>query len=93
MTNANGEAIYDRAKEHLSTSDAMIVTVRRQLINAAIRLRDEGKVPPNVDNVDLDKVRSASLRLPAGSDWKALSTEALRAVPGKPAVAEVGLIL
>jgi phthalate 4,5-dioxygenase len=93
MTNAAGEAIYDRTKEHLSTSDAMIVTVRRQLINAAIRLRDEGEAPPNVDNVELDKVRSASLRLPAGSDWRTIGAEALRAVPGKPPAAEVGLII
>jgi hypothetical protein len=67
--------------------------VRRQLINAAIRLRDEGEVPPNVDNVELDKVRSASLRLPAGSDWRTLGADALRAVPGTSPAAEVGLII
>ncbi len=93
MTNDKGEAIYDRTKEHLSASDAMIVTVRRQLINAATRLRDEGKVPPNVDNIELDKVRSASLRYPAGADWKGLSETARRAIPGQAAAAEVGLII
>lgn len=93
MTNDAGEAIYDRTKEHLSASDAMIVTVRRQLINAAIKRRDEGKLPPNVDNVELDKVRSASLRYPAGSDWKTMSETARQAIAGTPAAADLGLIL
>jgi phthalate 4,5-dioxygenase len=93
MTNEKGEAIYDRTREHLSVSDAMIVTVRRQLINAATRLRDKNEVPPNVDNVELDKVRSASLRFPSGANWKELSSEARRINPGKPSAAEVGLIL
>ncbi|HJP68090.1 MAG TPA: hypothetical protein VJ846_04235, partial [Sphingomicrobium sp.] len=93
MTNERGEPVYDRTKEHLSTSDAMIVAVRRQLVNAAIRLRDEGKSPANVDNVDLDRVRSASLKYPPGSDWKKLSEEARRAAPNTPAAAEVALIL
>jgi hypothetical protein len=93
MTNAKGEAIYDRTKEHLGSSDAMIVTVRRQLINAAIKLRDEGKSPANVDEVELGQVRSASLRYPAGADWKGLSESARRVTPGQPAAAEVGLII
>jgi hypothetical protein len=93
MTNDAGEAIYDRTKEHLGSSDAMIVAVRRQLINAAAKLRDEGKLPPNVDDVALDKVRSASLRTPAGADWKSLSQEARRVIPGTAAAAEVGLII
>jgi phthalate 4,5-dioxygenase len=93
MTNSQGEAIYDRTKEHLSTSDLMIVTVRRQLLNAVSALRDEGRVPPNVDDMELDKVRAASVRCPPGSDWKRRSAEALRAEPGKPATAEVPLIV
>ncbi|WP_178133908.1 Rieske 2Fe-2S domain-containing protein [Vineibacter terrae] len=93
MTNERGEAIYDRTKEHLGSSDAMIVAVRRQLINAATRLRDEGKVPANVDNVELDRVRSASLRYPAGADWKALSAPARRVNPDQPSAADVPLIL
>jgi hypothetical protein len=93
MTNDQGEAIYDRTKEHLGSSDAMIAKVRRQLINAATKLRNEGKAPANVDDVELDKVRSASLRYPGGADWKAMSQEARRVVPGKAAAADVGLIM
>ena len=93
MTNGKGEPIYDRTKEHLSVSDAMIVTVRRQLLNATTTLRDEGKVPANVDDVSLDKVRSASLRYPSGADWKSLSSDARSVQAGKAAAAEVGLII
>src|SRR5882757_1103686 len=93
MTNGKGEPIYDRTKEHLSVSDAMIVTVRRQLLNAATTLGDEGKVPANVDDVSLDKVRSASLRYPAGADWKSLRSDARCGQPGKASAAEVGLII
>ncbi|WP_420130902.1 Rieske 2Fe-2S domain-containing protein [Rhodopseudomonas sp.] len=93
MTNEKGEPIYDRTKEHLSASDAMIVTVRRQLLNAASRLRDEGIAPPNVEDVSLDKVRSASLRLEGGTEWKARSAEARQVQEGKAAAAEVPLIV
>jgi hypothetical protein len=93
MTNERGEATYDRTKEHLGSSDAMIVTVRRQLLNAATKLRDEGKVPANVDNVELDRVRAGTLRYPSGADWKKRSEEARRVDPAKAAAAEVDLIV
>ncbi len=93
MTNDREEPVYDRSKEHLSASDAMIIAVRRQLINAAIRLKEDGVTPENVDNVDLDKVRSASLRLPAGSDWRELSEPARRATEGKPSAADLPLVI
>lgn len=93
MTNDKGEPLYDRTKEHLSVSDAMIVTVRRQLLNAATSLRDQGKVPANVDDVSLDKVRSASLRYPSGSDWKSMSADARHVQTGTAPAAEVGLII
>lgn len=93
MTNEKGEAIYDRSKEHLSASDAMIVTVRRQLLNAASRLRDENKVPANVDDAALDRVRSASLRYDRGSDWKTLSADARKVREGTRSAADVPLIV
>ena len=69
------------------------MTVRRQLLNAAIKLRDDGSAPANVDNVELDRVRPATLRYPLGADWKELSEEARRVNPGEPATAHVGQIL
>jgi len=78
MCNEDGiEPIYDRSKEHLGTTDRMVIAVRRMLIAAAKTFRDEGKLPANVDNVSLDRVRSASAILQEGVDWRA-ETEAAR---------------
>jgi phthalate 4,5-dioxygenase len=93
MTNAAGEPIYDRSQEHLGSSDAMVVAVRRQLLEAVQHLVEEGRVPANVDHVKLDRVRSASLRYPAGADWKELSREYLDVDSGKPVAAEVPLVI
>jgi hypothetical protein len=69
MSNEKGEVIYDRSHEHLGTLDVMCIAVRRQVIKAAKVLRDTGTLPPNVDNVQLDRVRHATVILPEGADW------------------------
>ena len=66
MCDAEGQPIYDRTQEHLGSSDAMVIAVRKQLLHAVVRLHDGGGVPANVDNVMLDRVRSASLRSAGG---------------------------
>ena len=93
MCNDEGEPIYDRTQEHLTSSDAMIIAVRKQLLDAVTNLRDDGKAPPNVDNVELDKVRPATLRLPIDADWKIASEAARQAVLGKPSAADLPTIL
>jgi phenylpropionate dioxygenase-like ring-hydroxylating dioxygenase large terminal subunit len=93
MCNDKGEPIYDRTQEHLTSSDAMIIAVRKQLLDAVTNLRDNGKVPPNVDNVELDKVRAATLRLPIDGDWKAASEAARRVANGKPSAGDLPTIL
>ena len=65
--------IVDRAQEHLGTSDKMIIQTRRRLINAAKALRDEGAVPPGVNNPSVYRQRSGGLLLPEGADWFAAS--------------------
>lgn len=92
MTGANGEPLYDRTQEHLGTSDAMVIAVRRQLINAAKALQDKGVVPANVDNVQLDRVRCATVVLPQDADW-VLATKAARdADSGMPIAYEVPMV-
>ena len=81
MSNENGEIIGDRSKEHLGSLDVMCIAVRRQLIGAAKSLRSKGVVPKNVDDVSLDRVRHASVILPADIDWLA-KTEQLRDADG-----------
>jgi hypothetical protein len=77
MMNSRGERIYDRTHEHLGTTDAMVIVVRRQLIRAVKAMSDSGAIPANVDNVALDHVRQAEVVLPPGADW-IKETEKLR---------------
>jgi phenylpropionate dioxygenase-like ring-hydroxylating dioxygenase large terminal subunit len=61
-------AIYDRSQEHLATTDSMIIRTRRRMIAAAKALREDGAVPPGVDNPALYRLRSGGAILPNGVD-------------------------
>ncbi|MDQ1665601.1 MAG: hypothetical protein QOH75_1632 [Actinomycetota bacterium] len=61
--------IVNRANEHLGTTDAPQIRMRRRLIAAAERLRDEGVVPDCVDDPDVFRVRPASGLLPKDQPW------------------------
>ncbi len=69
--------IYDRSKEHLGTSDAMIIRTRRRLIEAARRFDATGETPPGVDNPEIFRVRAGGVILPNDADWLQ-ATDALR---------------
>ena len=83
MTETMGP-IYDRTQEHLGTTDAMVIYVRRRLINAARALRDEGVVPANVDDTSLYRVRPASVLIPEGESWIAATEKARQSDAGVP---------
>jgi hypothetical protein len=83
MTETMGP-IYDRSEEHLGTTDAMVIFVRRQLITAARALREQGIVPANVDDPNLCRVRPASILLPEGESWIAATEDARRSDAGAP---------
>jgi phthalate 4,5-dioxygenase len=68
MTNSMG-TIADRTIEHLGTTDAMIIQVRRKLIGAATLLRDQGVTPSCVDNPEFYRARSCSALLPPDVTW------------------------
>ena len=61
--------IDDRTKEHLASTDAMIIRVRRRLMEAARALAEGGTVPPGVDNPDWYRLRSGGVFLKKGEDW------------------------
>ena len=64
-------AIVDHSFEHLAPSDQMITRTRRRLLMAARALREEGAVPPCVDQPDIFRqVRSGEAVL-AADDWQA----------------------
>jgi hypothetical protein len=85
MCNEDGiEPIYDRTKEHLGTTDSMVIYARRAMVKAARALQERGQLPANVENTHLDGVRSASVILPAGADWVAATEEARNTFAGVP---------
>jgi phenylpropionate dioxygenase-like ring-hydroxylating dioxygenase large terminal subunit len=61
--------IYKRYNEHLGTTDAMIIRTRRKLIAAAKAFRDNGVIPPGVDNPEVYRQRSGECILPRDVFW------------------------
>ncbi|MFT5530702.1 MAG: phthalate 4,5-dioxygenase oxygenase subunit [Candidatus Poriferisodalaceae bacterium] len=93
MCSDNGEPLYDRTQENLGSTDAFVIAVRAQLLAAAKRLRDTGDWPPNVDDVSWDRVRAASVVLPADIDWRAHSKLARSADSGEGPSNDIPLII
>jgi phenylpropionate dioxygenase-like ring-hydroxylating dioxygenase large terminal subunit len=62
-------AIYNRSREHLGTTDQLIIRTRRRMLNACKALRDEGVIPPGVNNPELYRQRSGGVILPRSVDW------------------------
>jgi hypothetical protein len=83
MTETMGP-IYDRTQEHLGTTDAMVIFVRRRLLEAARALRDQGVLPANVDDPNLCRVRPASAILPDGASWIGATEKARQSDAGVP---------
>jgi len=61
--------IYTRFREHLGTTDTMIIRTRRRLLNAAKAYRETGQPSIGVDNPEVYHQRSGDLVLPRNVDW------------------------
>jgi phthalate 4,5-dioxygenase oxygenase subunit len=61
--------IVDRTREHLGSSDKMIIRTRRRLLRAAKALRDDAVMPPGSEDPSLYRQRSGGILLPQGVDW------------------------
>jgi hypothetical protein len=72
---ADNNGIVRRDIEHLGTTDAMIIRVRRKLLDAAKALRDQGTTPPGVDTPVAYRLRSGWVVMPEGVDWWEASRE------------------
>jgi len=69
MTTSMGP-IYDRSKEHLGSSDAMVIQVRRRILSAVKAYAESGVTPPGVDEPSLYRLRSGSVLLDNDvEDW------------------------
>lgn len=76
-------AIYDRAKEHLGTTDAGIVRARRLLLESLKKLAAEGQAPSSASEPDKFLWRAISITVPEGANWRSEGQEFMRAEPGK----------
>jgi phthalate 4,5-dioxygenase len=76
--------IYDRSREHLGSSDAMVIRVRRRLIAAAQAHERSGAVPPGVDHPEAYRVRSGGAFLAEGADWVEATRELRKAFVDHP---------
>ena len=61
--------IYTRHREHLGTTDTMIIRTRRRLLNAAKAYRETGEASLGVDHPAVYHQRSGDLVLPRSVDW------------------------
>jgi phthalate 4,5-dioxygenase oxygenase subunit len=68
MTGSMGP-IYDRSLEHLGSTDAMVIRVRRRLISAVQAHMKHGVTPPGVEDPSAYRVRSGGVFLPPDADW------------------------
>jgi phenylpropionate dioxygenase-like ring-hydroxylating dioxygenase large terminal subunit len=61
--------IYERSREHLGTTDSMIIRARRRWIATARALEEQGILPPGVDDPTIYRQRSGEVILPRSVDW------------------------
>jgi phenylpropionate dioxygenase-like ring-hydroxylating dioxygenase large terminal subunit len=83
MTGSMGP-IYDRSREHLGTTDAMVIRVRRRLIAAVQAHMKHGVTPPGVDDPEAYRVRSGGVFLPPDADWVEATRELRQAFVEHP---------
>jgi len=76
--------VLDRGREHLGSSDAMVIRVRKRLAAAARALDVNGTLPPGVDNPEVYRQRSGGVFLPEGSDWVEATSELRKAFVSHP---------
>jgi phthalate 4,5-dioxygenase oxygenase subunit len=79
--------IYDRTREHLCSTDAMVIFLRRALLKAAKTLQEQAVGPPGMTDPTLCRVRAASLLLPRGANWIGATEAARDADAGAPLAA------
>ena len=72
--------ITDHTFEHLAPSDQMITRTRRRLLMAARALRDNGVLPPGVENAEVYRgARSGYLVSDDRTPWRELYARELAA--------------
>jgi hypothetical protein len=77
--------ITDHGFEHLAPSDQMITRTRRRLLIAARALRDQGTLPPGIQNADVFRgARSEYFVSDDKSPWQEIYATQLAASAARP---------
>ena len=76
--------IYARHREHLGTTDQLIIRTRRRLLNAVKAHTERGITPPGVDDPEVYRVRSGGVFLPMEADWVEATKELRKAFVEHP---------
>jgi phenylpropionate dioxygenase-like ring-hydroxylating dioxygenase large terminal subunit len=77
------DPIIDRTKEHLASSDRMVMLTRRVLLKAARDYRDSGKLPAVLDDPSLCRqARGGDVISSKGTDWLDAYEETMTALHG-----------
>jgi phthalate 4,5-dioxygenase oxygenase subunit len=85
MTESMG-TVMNRVTEHLGSTDAGIIRVRRALAQAVRDLQESGATPPGVDTPEVFRIRSASGLLPKDAGWIEGTKSWVKAAPALPVV-------
>jgi phthalate 4,5-dioxygenase oxygenase subunit len=75
-------AIYDRAQEHLGSSDTAIIRARQRLMDEARTFKESAASPPGALNPAVYRARAAAAVLPKDADWIEATKELRKAIPG-----------
>jgi hypothetical protein len=71
--------VYQRDKEHLGTSDKMIIRTRARLLGIAKAMRDRGESPPAAFEPEKFRLRSCAVHLARDVDWVSATADWLAA--------------
>ena len=83
MTTSMGD-VLDRTIEHLGTTDAMVIRVRRRLIASVRAHMQHGVTPPGVEDPGAYRVRSGGVFLAPDADWVEATRELRQAFVEHP---------
>jgi phthalate 4,5-dioxygenase oxygenase subunit len=67
--------IANRTTEHLGTSDAGIIAMRRRLLGAAKKFANDGVTPPEISHPEVYQVRADALFLQPDASWVTSTTD------------------
>jgi hypothetical protein len=81
--------IYQRQREHLGTTDVLIIRTRRRMLAAARALREHGTPPPASEDPSIYAQRSGQTVLPRIVDWWEATQELRKGFAVHEGLAEV----